>query len=68
MDSSVKVIRRSFSLSERIVAHAACLGSSSAAIAAERGTSRRTVENQLGGVYRKLGVHSRAELAAKLSA
>jgi DNA-binding NarL/FixJ family response regulator len=56
------------SLSERIVAHAACLGSSSAAIAAERGTSRRTVENQLGGVYRKLGVHSRAELAAKLSA
>lgn len=50
--------------SERIVARAACRGVPSAAIAAERGTSARTVDNQLGAIYRKLGVHSRSELAA----
>lgn len=50
------------------VVRAACRGSSSAAIAAERGTSRRTVDNQLSAIYRKLGVHSRTELAARISA
>jgi DNA-binding NarL/FixJ family response regulator len=56
------------SQSEQLVARAACRGVASAAIAAERGTSPRTVDNQLGAIYRKLGVHSRTELAAKLSA
>ena len=39
-------------------------GRSNAEIAAERATSARTVANQLASIYRKLGVGSRAELAA----
>jgi len=31
-----------------------------------RSTSERTVANQLAAIYRKLGVSSRAELAARL--
>lgn len=38
----------------------------SASIAAARGTSPRTVANQIASLFRKLGVQSRAELAAKL--
>ncbi len=55
------------SAAERAVVRAACRGTPSAVIAGVRGTSRRTVENQLGAIYRKLGVHSRTELAARLS-
>ena len=40
-------------------------GRSNAEIAAARGTSSKTVANQLYGLYRKLGVCSRAELAAR---
>lgn len=39
-------------------------GASNAEIAALRGTSRRTVANQLASIYRKLGLCSRSELAA----
>jgi DNA-binding NarL/FixJ family response regulator len=48
---------------EREVAGLAVLGLSNAEIGARRGTSLRTVANQLARVYRKLGVGSRAELA-----
>ena len=41
-------------------------GANCATIAALRGTSRRTVANQLQAAYRKLGVRSRAELAVRL--
>jgi len=53
---------------ERAVAGLASLGSSDAEIARQRGASARTVENQLQSAYRKLGVHSRTELAARVSA
>ena len=39
-------------------------GESNAEIARARGTSTRTVANQLARVFRKLGVASRAELVA----
>ncbi len=51
---------------ERDVAIGAARGESNAAIARTRSTSLRTVEHQLEGVFRKLGVTSRAELAARL--
>lgn len=37
-------------------------GQDNRAIAAKRGTSPRTVANQIASIFRKLGVHSRAEL------
>lgn len=40
-------------------------GESNKRIAARRGTSVRTVANQIAGIYQKLGVTSRAELAAR---
>jgi DNA-binding CsgD family transcriptional regulator len=49
---------------EREVARMAVEGCSDTEIAARRGTSRSTVANQLGRIYRKLSVASRAELAA----
>lgn len=42
-------------------------GYNNAAIAKARGTSPRTAANQVASIFRKLGVASRAELAAKLS-
>jgi len=42
-------------------------GLSNQAIAERRGTSTRTVANQLQSLYRKLGVTSRIELIRKLS-
>ncbi len=50
--------------SEREVAAAAVAGKSNQEIAAARGASTRTVANQLASIYRKLGINSRAELAA----
>lgn len=49
------------------VARLAAHGASSPEIAAELQVSRRTVDNQLGRVYAKLGIAGRAELAAALS-
>jgi DNA-binding NarL/FixJ family response regulator len=37
-------------------------GRSNAEIAAHRGTTARTVSKQIDSIYKKLGVHSRAEL------
>jgi len=56
------------SAAEREVALAALEGLSNTAIARARGTSPRTVANQLAALYRKLGVKSRAELAALIAA
>ena len=56
----------SLSAAEREVVVAALAGRSYAQIARERGCSRNTVANQLSAAYRKLGVSSRAELAARL--
>lgn len=53
------------SAAERAVAQLAIEGASNAVIARRRGTSERTVANQLARLYRKLGVGSRAELAAR---
>jgi DNA-binding NarL/FixJ family response regulator len=56
-----------FSAAEREVALALVEGRSNAEIAAARGTSVRTVANQIVAIYRKLGVHSRPELIVALS-
>ncbi len=55
------------SSSEREVAALVLAGLSNRDIALERGTSPRTVANQIQSLYRKLGVGSRAELAARVS-
>lgn len=49
---------------ERQIRDALLRGCSHREIAAARGTSIRTVANQVARVFRKLGVTSRAELAA----
>lgn len=51
---------------EQQVARHAASGASNAEIARERGVSLRTVTNQLASVFDKLGVRSRAGLAALL--
>ena len=51
---------------EHAVARDAIAGLSNAEIARRRGSSPRTVANQLAAIYRKLGVSSRAELAVML--
>jgi len=52
---------------EREVATALVAGSTSAEVAKRRGTSARTVANQIASIFMKLGVNSRVELAARLS-
>ncbi|MFO0686840.1 MAG: helix-turn-helix transcriptional regulator [Sandaracinus sp.] len=49
---------------EREVATLAARGLDNAAIAAARGTSIPTIVNQLGAIYRKLGVSGRVGLSA----
>lgn len=49
---------------ERAVARALLKGQSNSAIATTRGSSERTVGNQVASVFRKLGIASRSELAA----
>ena len=50
---------------EADVARLAVAGLSNAAIAKQRGTSLRTVANQMASILRKLDVQSRRELAAR---
>ena len=50
---------------EREVARAVLDGRSAGEIARQRGTSVRTVANQVQSIYQKLGVGSRVELAAR---
>jgi len=54
----------SLSPCERDVLRAVVRGDSNREIAESRGTSDRTVANQVQAIFRKLGVHSRCELAA----
>jgi DNA-binding NarL/FixJ family response regulator len=58
----------SLSAAEREVASAVLEGKCTAEIALERRRSARTIANQIASVFRKLGVNSRAELAAVLAA
>lgn len=51
--------------SEREVARALLAGLRTAEIAARRGTTARTVSNQVQAIYQKLGVGSRVQLAAR---
>lgn len=51
--------------SEREVAALMLHGRDNASIASLRGTSVRTTANQVASIFAKLGVRSRAELAAK---
>jgi len=50
--------------SEQAVAELVVAGCSNAQIAQDRSVSERTVANQVASVFRKLSVHSRAELAS----
>lgn len=52
---------------EREVAELAARGATNAEIARARGTSPRTVANQIATIFRKLGVGSCARLAAALA-
>jgi DNA-binding NarL/FixJ family response regulator len=54
------------SATERCVVSEVLGGKSNAEIAQARGTSTRTVANQIANAFRKLGVRSRGELAAQL--
>jgi DNA-binding CsgD family transcriptional regulator len=54
------------SAAEREVARLLVSGASNRVIAQRRGAAERTVANQVRAIYRKLGVASRAELAARL--
>src|SRR5690606_1798218 len=53
---------------ERVVAYAVARGATNREVAAENHLSVRTVESQLSSAYRKLGIRSRTELVALLSA
>jgi len=55
---------KSLSAAEREVADLAIAGNSNESIAKTRGTSVRTVANQLASIFRKLRISSRFELAA----
>ncbi len=52
---------------ERDIARRLCAGSSNREIARARGTSARTVANQVSKLLRKLGVGSRLEVALHLA-
>lgn len=51
---------------ERVTALGICRGLSNAQIAEERGVVVRTVANQVASIFKKLGVWSRAEVAARV--
>jgi DNA-binding NarL/FixJ family response regulator len=61
------VATAALSEAEREVAMLAAKGLKNAEIARRRGTSVRTVANQMASILRKLGVSSRYELAARLA-
>ncbi len=54
----------SLSPAEAAVVILAAAGLSNEAIARRRRSATRTVANQMGSAFRKLGIHSRAELIA----
>jgi DNA-binding NarL/FixJ family response regulator len=58
---------RGLTPAELAVARAIARGATNAQIARERGTSVRTVANQVAAIFKRLGVGSRAQVAAALS-
>jgi len=64
--SDARALRDGLTRAEREITSGTLAGHSTAAIARLRGRSQRTIANQLASIYRKLGVSSRAELAARL--
>lgn len=58
---------RDLTRAEREVVEHVVAGRSNAQIAARRGTSVRTVANQLAAIFRKLAVGSRRELAVAIT-
>lgn len=67
LDAPVVPEAERLSPGERDVAARIVAGESNAEIARARGVSVRTVANQVASIFRKLGVGSRAELAARAS-
>ena len=63
LSSLVELLPEGLTEAERDIVDRVLEGHSNAEIARARGTSARTVANQLAGVFRKLGVQSRSELA-----
>lgn len=61
------ILSESLTAAEREVARLAVRGLTNAAIAKERGTSVPTVVNQLGAIYRKLGVSGRVGLCSRFA-
>jgi DNA-binding NarL/FixJ family response regulator len=59
------ISRDALTTSERRIAELAAIGRQNGEIAAELSLSPRTVEWHLSRIYRKLGVRSRTELAAR---
>ena len=57
----------SLSTAEEAVLRGVAMGKSNAEIAEERGTSPRTVANQVAGLLRKFGVASRYELVLAIT-
>ena len=53
--------------SERAIAEAVGKGLGNAEIGRQRGTSERTIANQMANIFRKCGVGSRAELVARMT-
>jgi DNA-binding CsgD family transcriptional regulator len=62
----VPEIPRTLTTAERAVALLVIEGRTDAEIAVARGVSKRTIGNQIASIFRKLGVGSRVELAARL--
>ena len=62
-----ELARRKLSMTEQEVAEQVIAGATTAAISRARGTSPHTVSNQIRGMFRKLGVQSRAELVRTLT-
>ena len=61
----VAMAERKLTSAEKSVVGAIFEGKSNVAIAQDRGTSPRTVANQVASIFRKHGVASRAELVAQ---
>lgn len=57
---------RRLTTTERTVANLVCEGLTNPQIAERLGVSRRTIQGHLANVFKKLGVSSRTELAARL--
>jgi DNA-binding NarL/FixJ family response regulator len=58
---------RDLTSAERQIAERIALGMSNAELARHRGTSERTIANQVRAILRKTGVRSRSELTARLA-